>query len=244
MIRCLAVDDEPLALMQLATYIGKVPGLQLVGQCSSAIEALEIINRGGVDLLFTDISMPDMSGMDLVKQVCDKCLVVFTTAYSDYAIDGYKVEAIDYLLKPFGLSDVIRAADKARKRLETIRAANGEGPLDDEVKKENDYIFVKSDSRMYRIKVADIIMIEGMSEYVRVYVSTEPKPLMTLIAMKKVEQILPPDLFMRVHRSWIVNLRKVENVSHMRISIGGQLVPVSDNYKEKFAAYIDEHSLK
>lgn len=249
-IRCLAIDDEPLALTQLANYIEKTPGLELAGKCSNGLEALKMINNGGIDLIFCDISMPDLSGMELVRQVGDQCLVVFTTAYPDYAIEGYKVNAVDYLLKPFGLSDVMSAAQKARERLDALNAlkvkeqtevddADAGGKL-----KLSDYIYVKNDFKMSRVKVSDITLVEGMSEYVRIYILGEKKPLTTLLSMKKVEAALPSDTFMRVHRSWIVNLERIESVSHLRITIGGQLVPVSDNYKDRFAAYMDSHAMK
>ena len=258
-MKCLAVDDEPLALRQLATYIQKVPGLELVGQCSSAIQALDVIRHGGVDLLFSDINMPDMNGMELVKQIGNECLVVFTTAYADYAIEGYKVEAVDYLLKPFGLSDVVAAAEKARRRLDAKLAAaatsaasstdsSEASATNDEINSslvsDDGYIFIKADSKMHRVNIKDILLVEGMSEYVRIYVEGQPKPLTTLVSMKRMEQALPADNFMRVHRSWIVNLSKIESVSHLRISIGGQLIPVSDNFKDRFMDYVDSHFVR
>lgn len=247
-IRCLAIDDEPLALTQLASYIEKTPGLKLAGKCSNGLEALEVIRRGGVDLIFCDINMPDLSGMELVRQVGDQCLVVFTTAYPDYAIEGYKVNAVDYLLKPFGLSDVMSAAQKAQERLDALNALKVKEQTSEtgtgSKLRLSDYIYVKNDFKMSRVKVSDITLVEGMSEYVRIYVLGEKKPLTTLLSMKKVEAALPSDTFMRVHRSWIVNLERIESVSHLRITIGGQLVPVSDNYKDRFAAYMDSHAMK
>lgn len=238
-MRCIAIDDEPLALRQLASYIQKVPGLELVGSCSSAIEALKIIDVGGADLIFCDISMPDMSGLELVRQVADRCLVVFTTAHAEHAIEGYKVEAVDYLLKPFSLADVASAAARARKRFE-----GRERPAPENCLTPSDFIYIKNDSKMSRVRVADIDLVEGMSEYVRFYVRGERHPLTSLISMKRVEASLPPSLFMRVHRSWIVNLESIESVSHLRITIAGQLVPVSDNYKERFVGYMESHSMK
>lgn len=282
-IRCLAVDDEPLALTQLSTYIQRVPGLILVAQCSSAMQALEVISRGGVDLLFADISMPDMNGIELVRHVAGRCLVVFTTAYADYAVDGYKVEAVDYLLKPFSLADVTLAAERVRRRLAADEAllvqtnaaltsnahsvqnqasslsnpnagttdvtsiapptATPEADAERRISAD-DFIFVKNDAKMSRIKVSEIAVVEGMSEYVRIFTVGASKPYTTHISMKKMEAQLPADIFMRVHRSWIVNLTKIESVSHMRITIAGQLVAVSDNYKEPFLAYLDSHAIR
>ncbi len=250
-MRCLAIDDEPLALAQLASYIEKVPGLELAGRCSSAIEALGRIREGGIDLIFCDISMPDMSGLELAEQVGDKCLIVFTTAYSDYAVEGYKVDAVDYILKPFGLSAVVSAAEKAKRRhaeREALAAAtqtvSAPEAAAEEESVDRDYIYVKNDSKMTRVKIEDILLVEGMSEYVRIYVRGEKRPITTLLSMKKVEASLPESRFMRVHRSWIVNLGCIESVSHLRISIAGQLVPVSDNYKDKFTEYIERHAMK
>lgn len=249
-IRCLAIDDEPLALTQLAGYIEKAPGLTLAGKCSSAIEAMGLIRQGGIDLIFCDINMPDMSGMELVRQIGDQCLVVFTTAYTEYAVEGYKVNAVDYLLKPFGLSDVVAAAAKAQERMMERNALRGgaqearEAGGEDGRLRLTDYIYVKNDFKMSRVRVSDITLVEGMSEYVRIYVEGEKKPLTTLLSMKKVESALPTETFMRVHRSWIVNLERIESVSHLRITIGGQLVPVSDNYKDRFTAYMDSHAMK
>ncbi len=247
-MRCLAIDDEPLALAQLAAYIEKVPGLELAGRCSSAIEALGMIREGGIDLIFCDISMPDMSGLELAEQVGDKCLIVFTTAYSDYAVEGYKVDAVDYILKPFGLSAIVAAAEKAKRRdaeRKALAAATQNVPeAAEEGTADHDYIYVKNDSKMTRVKIEDILLVEGMSEYVRIYVRGEKRPITTLLSMKKVEASLPESRFMRVHRSWIVNLGCIESVSHLRISIAGQLVPVSDNYKDKFTEYIERHAMK
>ncbi len=248
-MNCLAIDDEPLALMQLASYIEKTPGLELSGKCDNAMDALRRIREGGIDLIFCDINMPDMSGMELVRQIGDECLVVFTTAYSEYAIDGYKVDAVDYLLKPISLSDVVAAAGKAQKRLNGRNALNASPAQAVESEDTgrlapDEYIYVKNDSKMSRIKVRDITLVEGMSEYVHIYVKGEKKPLTTLLSMKKVEASLPPEVFMRVHRSWIVNLECIESVSHLRITIAGQLVPVSDNYKDKFVDYMESHAIK
>ncbi len=254
-MKCLAIDDEPLALTKLATYIEKTPGLELAGKCSSAMEALAQIRQGGIDLIFCDISMPDMSGLELVKLIGDQCLVVFTTAYSEHAVDGYKVDAVDYLLKPFGLTEFVAAAEKAKRRYDermALKKSRQQGAVE-ETERESDgterltpsnYIYVKNDSKMSRVRVGDILLVEGMSEYVRIYVRGEKHPLTTLLSMKKVEASLPEEHFMRVHRSWIVNLGEIESVSHLRITIAGQLVPVSDNYKDKFTDYMESHALK
>ena len=238
-LNCLAVDDEPLALTQIASYIGKIPGLKLVAQCHSALDALAILGTQDVDVLFADISMPDMSGLDLVRQVAGRCHVIFTTAYPDYALDGYKVEAVDYLLKPYTLADVTSAIDKVRRRRHAIeQPAATQQPHDDQC------LFLKDGTKMLRVSIDDITMVEGMSEYVRIYKRSADRPITTLLTMRRLEEILPQDKFMRVHRSWIINLTAIESVSHMRISICDKLIAVSDAYKDKFNDYIAQHAIK
>jgi len=231
MINCIAIDDEPLALTQLAGYISRLPFLNLVASCQDAFDAMKQLNAQKVDLLFVDINMPDLNGLDLVRSLVDKPLVIFTTAYSEYAVEGFKVDAVDYLLKPFGFRDFIKAVDKARKWLEHDIGDSGT-------------LFVKSDYRMTLVNLSDIKYIEGMSEYVRIYVEGEEKPLIPLISMKRLEETLPASQFMRVHRSYIVNLQKIAEVSRLRIIFDNVYIPVGDNYKDKFLEYINSRMMK
>ena len=242
MINCIAIDDEPLALTQLTGYISRVPFLNLVASCQDAFDAMSILSAQKIDLMFVDINMPDLNGMDFVRSLTEKPLVIFTTAYSEYAVEGFKVDALDYLLKPFEFQDLLKAADKARRQFE-YRLLEQQGEIGNASQIKGDSLFVKSDYRVVRIDVKNIRYIEGMSEYVRVFVEGEDKPVITLASLQKMEERLPTH-FMRVHRSYIVNLRKITEVSRLRIIFDkNTYIPVGDNYKEKFTEYIGKLSL-
>ena len=235
MIRCLAIDDEPLALQQLTTYIQKVPFLELAAQCQSALEARKFLEQDSVDAIFCDINMPDLNGMDFVKSLQAPPLIVFTTAYSEYAVEGFKVNAVDYLLKPFGLDDFRRAANRIKERQESV-STNIQHPIPNT---QPASLFVKTDYRMVKISIADIRYIEGMSEYLKIYLEGEEKPIITLLSMKKIETRLPEN-FMRIHRSYIVNLHKILEVNKNRIIMDAETyLPVGDMYKEAFLHYLD-----
>ena len=235
MIRVLAIDDEPLALQQLTTYIQKIPFLELTGQCQSAIEAKEILNQETVDAIFCDINMPDLNGMEFVKSLAAPPLVVFTTAYSEYAVEGFQVNAVDYLLKPFGLDDFRRAANRLQERLATPTPA----PVTTESTQEDDTIFLKTDYKVVKIAISDIRYIEGMSEYLKLHLKSTPKPLITLLSMKKIEEHLP-SYFMRIHRSYIINLKEIQEVNKNRVIMDADTyLPIGDNYKEAFNNYLD-----
>jgi len=233
MIRCIAIDDEPLALGQLVAYINKVPFLQLAAQCQSALEARKFLENDAVDAIFCDINMPDLNGMDFVKSLAVPPLVVFTTAYSEYAVEGFKVNAVDYLLKPFGLQDFQRAANRLKDRLtESIAAAK---PATDS----DDSLFLKTDYRIVKVSIPDIRYIEAMSEYLKVWIEGEAKPIITLLSMKKMEEHLPSN-FMRIHRSYIINLNKIQEVNKNRVIMDSDTyLPIGDLYKEAFQAYLD-----
>jgi len=234
MIKVLAIDDEPLALQQLAAYIKKVTFLELVGECQSATEAKEILNRETIDAIFCDINMPDLNGMDFVKSLAAPPLVVFTTAYSEYAVEGFKVNAVDYLLKPFGLDDFRRAANRLQERCErTDHQQNNPITSDD------DTIFVKTDYKVVKLAISDIRYIEGMSEYLKIHLESQPKPVVTLLSMKKMEEYLP-NYFMRIHRSYIINLKKIQEVNKNRVIMDADTyLPVGDNYKDAFNEYLN-----
>ena len=235
MIRCLAIDDEPLALQQLTTYIQKVPFLELAAQCQSALEARKFLEQDTVDAIFCDINMPDLNGMDFIKSLQAPPLIVFTTAYSEYAVEGFKVNAVDYLLKPFGLDDFRRAANRIKERQESV-STNIQHPIPNT---QPASLFVKTDYRMVKINIPDIRYIEGMSEYLKIYLEGEDKPIITLLSMKKIESRLPEN-FMRIHRSYIVNLHKIQEVNKNRIIMDAEtFLPIGDMYKESFQQYLD-----
>ncbi len=239
MIRCIAIDDEPLSLAQISNYIAKIPYLELVGKCRDALEAIKIINEEQVDLMFVDINMPDLNGLDFVRSLTKGPKVIFTTAYSEYAIEGYKVEAIDYLLKPFGFQDFLGAVDRAHRLIE----GKSEDNKVQVTEVQNESLFVKNDYRINRIAFADIKYVESMGEYLRIFLEGQAKPLMPLMSMKRMEEILPDKSFMRVHRSYIVNMNKIQEISRMRIIFDDVYIPVGDNYKQKFMEYINERSI-
>ena len=240
MIRCIIVDDEPLAVAQLEKYVERVPFLVNIGSCSSAAEAMEFLSTGNVDAMFVDINMPDIDGVQFVRSLVNPPFVVFTTAYSEYAIEGFKLDAIDYLLKPIAFEDFLKASNKLNRIYSmnnNVQSAmeQGEGVC-------HDCLFVKSDYRMLRVPISSIKYIESMSEYVRIFVEDSSKPIVSLLSMKKIEESLPAGDFMRVHRSYLVNLNKVKEVSKMRLVYdGGVYVPIGEMYKDAFFEYIDKH---
>lgn len=236
-IRCVAIDDEPLALKQIGAYIEKTPFLDLAALCNSAIDALEFISSDKADLVFVDINMPDLNGMDFVKSLKEKPGIIFTTAYSEYALEGFRVDAIDYLLKPISYNDFLRAVNKAKLLLGNPELRS------DNAKVSSDHLFVKSEYKILRIELSDIKYIESMHEYVRIHLVNE-KPVMTLISMKTIEEQLPQDRFMRVHRSYIVNKEKIKIVERNRIIFDSNVyIPVSDQYKAAFQEFINRNFL-
>ncbi len=237
MIRCIAIDDEPLALKQMADYIQKTPFLELRGEFESALQAIGFLEETEVDLMFVDINMPDLSGMDFVKSLNNAPKVIFTTAYSEYALEGFRVDAIDYLLKPIGYSDFLKAANKAKVWFSSQQSGT------DKVNSDENFLFIKSEHKLIRINLNDIRYIEGMREYVRIHL-TNQKPIMSLMSMKKMEEYLPEKSFMRVHRSFIVNLNQITTIERNRIIFDGKVyIPVSEQYKEKFQQYLNDNFL-
>ena len=233
-IRCIAIDDEPLAVKKIAGYIGKVPFLELVAECRSASEAMSIMDSTDVQLLFIDINMPDISGMEFVKSLTNKPYVVFTTAYSEYAVEGFQVEAVDYLLKPITFSNFLKAANKVKYLMELT--ANNQK---ESIRTTANHLFVKSDYKLIRIELADVKYIESQHEYIKIHLVSST-PVMTQLSLKSMEEQLPSDRFMRVHRSYIVNLAKITVIERNRIVFDGKVyIPVSEQYKEKFQEYID-----
>lgn len=238
MIKCLAIDDEPLALQQLAAYIKKIPYFQLVAECPNAIEAKDIMENDIIDVIFVDINMPDLNGMDFVKSLAAPPIVVFTTAYSEYAVDGFKAGALNYLLKPFGLDDFRQCAERVKHQYELENAQNSTVSSPDE----DDALFLKTEHRVVRIKMSDIKYVEGMSEYLKIYFDNQ-KPLIVLLSMKKLEERLPQH-FMRIHRSYIINLRKIQEVNKNRVIMDADTyLPIGDLYRDAFNNYINSKFL-
>jgi two-component system, LytTR family, response regulator LytT len=237
MIRCIAIDDEPLALKQIAGYIEKTPFLELAGEYESALLAIGFLKNENIDLIYVDINMPDLNGMDFVKSLDNSPMIVFVTAYSEYALEGFRVDAIDYLLKPVSYADFLRSANKVKSSFDSSHSATGKKSSD------KDFLFIKSDYKILRINFDDIKYIEGMSEYIKIHL-TDSRPVMTLLSMKGIEEQLPPEKFMRVHRSYIVNLSKISVIERSRIIFDGKVyIPVSEQYKNAFQSYIDKNFL-
>jgi len=237
MIRCLAIDDEPLALEQIGEYIQKTPFLELSGLFESALQAIETINTTPVDLMFVDINMPDLNGLDFVKSLDNPPKIVFVTAYSEHALEGFRVDALDYLLKPIGYSDFLKSANKVKSWFDLNPKKS------DEVNSNKKFLFIKSEYKIVRINFDEIKYIEGMNEYIRIHLINS-KPVMTLLSMKAIEEQLPTDRFMRVHRSYIVNLSKITVIERSRIIFDVNVyIPVSEQYKDKFQNYVDSNFL-
>lgn len=231
----MVVDDEPLAAKLISSYVERTPFLTLVAELDNTEEALAVIQRGEVDLVFLDIRMPRLSGMQLARLIQDKARVVFTTAFADHAIDGFKVNALDYLLKPVSYEDFMRAATRALKEKESSITANT--PVET-MPDNRDFLLVKSEYRLLRIPLSDIIYIEGLKDYVKIYLDGEAKPVLSLMSMKSLEDQLSQPHFMRVHRSFIVNIDKVRMIERNSIIIAGRCIPVSDSYRRRFFALL------
>lgn len=241
MLRCIAIDDEPLALRQLAAYAAKIPYLQLVATCNNALEAQQLLAAQPVDLIFVDINMPDLNGVDFVRTLTERPMVIFTTAYSEYAIEGFRLDAVDYLLKPFGFSDFSRSVAKANSLYELRRNQREAAPepTPEAEPKDKEYISVKADYKVSLVRIADIVFLESEGEYVRMHLC-DGSTITTLFRLKNMETALPSELFMRVHRSYIVNLRCIKSYVKGRIFLSDtEYVPIGENYKEAFQHYID-----
>ena len=240
MLKCIAIDDEPLALRQLSTYIAKLPYLELVATCSNAIDAQQLLGRQAVDLIFVDINMPDLNGVDFVRSLTDRPMVIFTTAYSEYAIEGFKLDAVDYLLKPFDFADFSRAAAKAHSLYElrqSRHAPSAETPVAEP--KDKEYISVKADYKVSLVKISDIVYLESEGEYVRMHL-TDGTCITTLFRLKNMETALPAEHFMRIHRSYIVNLDCIRSYVRGRVYISEtEYLPIGEIYKDTFQHYID-----
>ena len=242
MLKCIAIDDEPLALRQITGYISKIPYLELSATFNNAIDAQQRLTEEPADLIFADINMPDLNGVDFVRALPDRPMVIFTTAYSEYAVEGFKLDAVDYLLKPFGFADFNRSAAKANSLYELRH--NQRTPQEGEseaLPKDKEYISVKADYKVSLVKISDIVYLESEGEYVRMHL-IDGSTITTLFRLKNMEAALPSELFMRVHRSYIVNLRMIKAYVKGRIFLSDtEYVPIGENYKEAFQGYIDKN---
>lgn len=229
-LRCVAVDDEPWALALIEDYIHKTPFLELVYKSNSAIDALEFLQHAQVDLLFLDIQMPELTGMQLMKLSQNKVPVILTTAYSEYALEGYEYNVVDYILKPITFDRFYKAAEKARQQI--LRAETFTETSISQPENNNDFMFIKTDGKLIRVPFEDILYIEGLKDYLSVV--TKEEKLITLQSLKNMEELLPGSNFIRVHKSFIVALNKIDTVEKNRVFIREDVIPIGETYKEFF----------
>jgi two-component system LytT family response regulator len=232
-LRCAIVDDEPLALGLLESYVVKTPFLKLIGKYSNAVQAMKELPDAEIDLLFLDIQMPELNGLEFSKMLPQHTRIIFTTAFNQYALDGYRVNALDYLLKPISYVTFLEAANKALQWFELLQK-----PDKEEIKS----IFVKSEYKLIQIELDKILYIEGLKDYIKIYVENSPHAILSLMNMKAMEQLLPSSRFIRVHRSFIVQKSKIKVVDHGRIVFDKAYIPISDSYKEAFQNFLQQGS--
>lgn len=241
-IKCVAIDDEPLALDIVKKYCSQVPFLELIKTFDNAIDSIDFLTKNKVDLLFLDIQMDGLTGIQLLNVLKQKPLTIFTTAYDSYAIKGYELDVVDYLLKPISFERFVKAADKVFdllqvKEVNTVKS-NETAPATDP----GDFMFVKTEYRFEKVLFSDILYIEGMGDYLKIV--TPAKKIMTLQNFKAMEEILPERRFFRIHKSYIIAVDKIENIERNRIKIAGQLIPISETYKKPFFAFFDTKKLE
>ncbi|HAL83641.1 MAG TPA: DNA-binding response regulator [Mucilaginibacter sp.] len=248
-LNCIAVDDEPLALGLVSSFIGQTPFLKLVGRFSSAVEALRAIHAQKIDIVFLDIQMPDLNGIELARVLdnskSNKPRIIFTTAYNQFALEGYRVDALDYLLKPFNYEEFLHAANKALAYAELLEKSNSPATVPvaatvAEERIEDEYLFLKVEYQLVRIALNDILYIEGLKDYVKVWLKSAEKPILSLTSLKSLEEKLPSKRFMRVHRSFIVSLDKINSITRNALQIGKVNITVGDQYKEAFSHFLSK----
>jgi len=241
-LNCIAVDDEPLALGLVTSYIEQTPFLKMVKKFDNAIDALKFVNQESVDLIFLDIQMNDLTGLELARviesHISDKRpLIIFTTSYDQFAIESYKVDAVDYLLKPFNYEEFLKASNKAYRIRELHLGNTAQKNVPNE-----EYLFLKVEYQLVRVNFKDILFIEGLKDYVKVHLAESSKPLLSLTSLKSLEQKLPANKFMRVHRSFIVSLDKIDAITKNSVQIGDNYINVTDNYKHSFMPFFNKWS--
>lgn len=241
-INCIAIDDEPLALGLVCAFIEQTPFLKLIGRYSSAVEALVGLQDQKVDLIFLDIQMPNLNGMELARVLdsrgATKPRIIFTTAYNQFAIEGYRVDALDYLLKPFNYEEFLHASNKALTYFELVNRSNNPATAAAEHAEEEEYLFLKIEYQLVRVALNEILYIEGLKDYVKIYLQDKEKPLLSLTSLKALEEKLPSKRFMRVHRSFIVSLNKINSITRNALQIGKVNITVGDQYKEAFGVFL------
>ncbi len=235
-LNCAIIDDEPLAADLLASYAKKIPELNLIGTFNSAVSAMKILRENPVQLLFLDIQMPELSGLEFASILPKETRIVFTTAFDRYAVEGYKVNAIDYLLKPISYDRFVVAVNKT---LDWFTMFNKQ-----QIMSEDKFIYIKSEYKLVQIHLSEIQYVEGLKDYIKFYLTDGKKPVLSLMNMKTLEDYLPKNMFKRVHRSYIVNMGQIDMIDRGRIVIGETFIPISDSYKDDVQGFIDSHMLQ
>ncbi|MTI30949.1 LytR/AlgR family response regulator transcription factor [Xanthovirga aplysinae] len=234
-IKCLIVDDEQLARTLLSEYISKIPQLELVGQCKNPLEAMETLQGEAIDLMFLDIQMPELTGIEFLKTLPGKPVVVFTTAYPEYALEGYQLDVTDYLLKPFSFERFVQSVNKASELIKLKKEVKkGEKEIPEplpETKVTEEFIIINADHKLYRVKLNDILYIEGLKEYVRYH--TKDQKIIALQSLKSLEESLPYEQFIRVHRSYIVSMANIKTLEGNQVEVAGKMIPIGKSYKEE-----------
>lgn len=258
-LTCALIDDEPLAISLLESYVQKTPFLTLAGKYASAVQALAVLGADPVDLLFLDIQMPELSGLEFSRMLDASTRIIFTTAFDQYAVDSYKVNALDYLLKPISYPDFLQSVTKALHWFELLRkgeaaggsasggdvhAAVGSGAaMQGKAEEEPQRIFIKTEYKLVQLELGKILYIEGLKDYVKIYTEDDPHPILSLMSMKTMEEMLLASRFIRVHRSFIVQPCKIKVIERNRIVFGKTYIPISDNYRQKFFDFLAARSL-
>lgn len=239
-LKCLAIDDEPLALGLVSDYISQIPFLELVGSYTSAMDALQVMQAEKIDLIFLDIRMPDLSGFQFLETLVEKPLVILTTAYNQYGPESYQFEIADYLLKPIPFEKFLKASNKAKDIFESkVQKQSDRSAPDD-----RDYIFVNSEYKLIKIRIKDILFIEGLKDYIKIHVEGFDRPVLTIMRIKTFEEKLPSADFVRVHRSFLVNIHKIESIQRSMITMGKHEIPVGLSYADQFFKLVDDKNWK
>ena len=233
-MRCLIIDDEPLAIKVIESYIDQIEGVEVVATCSNPLEVISILNKHAIDLVFLDIEMPNLTGIDLVKTIENMPQFIFTTAYPQYALDGFNLNATDYLVKPIPFHRFLKAISRVREKyqLEKSFTVNTSSAGRSETM-ENDFIFVKSEYENIKINTEDILYIQGLKDYIKIYTQDASKAILTLMSFKSILEKLPSKHFLRVHKSYIINIKKIKALQKTKVVVGDVQIPIGDTFKSR-----------
>ncbi|MDY0104691.1 MAG: LytTR family DNA-binding domain-containing protein [Lentimicrobium sp.] len=238
-VTCIAIDDEPIALGIVVSYIKKIPYLELLAEFDNPIDASEYLQEYKVQLIFLDINMPDLSGVEFARTLDKNCKVIFTTAHDKYAVEGFQLHALDYLLKPISYAVFANSVNHVKEYFDLVESKHSDNPINSD----DNYLFVKADYQIHRIEFDDILYFEGLKDYVKLYIVGSAKSIVFHSTMKSLEEKLPLDRFMRIHRSFIVSLNKIKTIERGRIIFGDKRIPISLQYKSGFDEFVKKKFL-